>query len=139
MAPKNDGSLSHDFVQRCIEVVLGAAGLAPTFYLIAPSDDPRTPACTLFADLPPTSESLGRLLARSIDIQLLSDRNYADLRSAGVFGPLRIFVIDRSRCEPSAAFAEEMRRRGSSVWNVGSALLDTRSGWEAVFAGDYVA
>jgi hypothetical protein len=139
MDQHSDQQLDFDFVKRCVEMVLDAAGLRPSFYLVAPSAETHGPACALFADLPPTSPGFARLLARSIDGQLRNDRSYADLRAVGEYETLKIFAIDRSRCEPSEAFCAELQRRGQGPRPIGAGVCDTSPGWELVFPGDYVA
>jgi hypothetical protein len=134
-----DEQLSTGFVRRCVEMVLEAAGLDPTFFLVAPTATDRgRSACTLFADLPPTSIGFARLLARSIDGQLRNDEGYARLRASGELATLKIFAIDRNRCEPNALFAVEMLKRGCCPGRVGFPAFDSASDWGLIFPGDYL-
>jgi hypothetical protein len=135
----SDERLNAVFVRRCVEMVLDAAGLRPSFFLVAPTASPNgRSACTLFADLPRTSPAMARLLARSIDGQLRNDEGYATLRASGEYETLRIFAIDRDRCEPGAEFAAEMLRRGRCPGSLYDTAFDSFSDWESIFPGHFV-
>jgi len=134
-----DNRLDEAFVRRCVEMVLGAAGLEPSFFIVSPTASATgRSACTLFADLPRTSPAMARLLARSIDGQLRNDQCYAELRQSGRYETLRIFTIDRERCDPGVEFTAEMLRHGRCPNRLFETAFDSTVDWEAIFPGHYV-
>jgi hypothetical protein len=120
--------LSESFVGQALAEVFG--DYVPRFALVAPDEDEQGWRYTLYIEGRGQSQ-----WAKSLDVALRQNPNYAYCRNLGQLLPPRIFIIDGESYE---SFAVHQAKVGVRFGDVKPASLARTTGWSNVFSGGYL-
>jgi hypothetical protein len=125
--------LNEAYVAQVLREAFAAAGVAPSFAMVACDPTLSVPAYVLYVETAEPDEKLGGL-ARVVEAALGRSFHYEYARRLGQLGPLRIF---RTRGASESYLAAEVRE-GRRAGDVKPLALHRRAGWTQVMAGDFV-
>jgi hypothetical protein len=125
--------LNEVYVAQVLRDAFAAAGLSPSFAMMACDPTLSVASYVLYIETADTDERLGRL-ACEVDAALRRSVHYDYARRLGQLGPVRIF---RTHGAPERYLAAEVRE-GRRAGDVKPLALHHRAGWTQVMAGDFV-
>lgn len=120
-------------VRGALERLFAAAGVAPSFAMVACERWGAAHAYTLFVEGAPFGALHG--LAAGLEEALLENFHYKYCRDLGQLGPARVFKVAGGA---AAAYLEGCRRRGQRAGDIKPTALHRSDGWGEVFAGGLV-
>jgi hypothetical protein len=118
--------LNEQFVAGCIAILVAEYGLEPRFVLLAPDEGTAVYTYTLFIE---SDRSLPSGLAMRLDRLLRRNFHYDGCRCLGQLGPAQVVQVRDS----AATYLAVCQARGMKLGNIKPAVLDSQTGWRAVF------
>jgi len=123
--------LAEPFVRSCLDRAAGKIGATWSFALLAPAASAKPQYVLIVAGDDETDASR---MALALDEMLCQNVHYAHARRIGQLGSVRPVRLRCNAAEAWARYQQRLASEGARIGDIKPAALDSRTGWEMVFA-----